>query len=167
MRIWIGLLVAPLMLGLTLTAGAQEGARPGRGGSNFWRNERVMEKLALSPEQIGQLEETGTDFSARERELLERYKATRLELQAAFSAEELSVEEVERLGDELAGLAAERSRLKTDQTLARRQILTAEQWAELETGRSQRAEGMRKRMRSGPRGEIRKPGRWVEPEATD
>lgn len=167
MRIWIGLLAAPLMLGLPLTAGAQEGSPPIRKGRDFWRNEGAMEKLSLSLEQIGQLEETGTDFSAQERKLFERYQTTRQELQAALSAEEVSVEEVERLGNELADLAAERSQLKTARTLARRRILTAEQWAELETGRRQRAAGMRKRMRSDHRGEVHRSRRWGGPQATE
>ncbi len=164
MRILIGLLAAPLVLGLAQTAGAREGGRPGRRGGEFWRNEQVVEKLDLSPDQVSRLEETGTGFAARERELAERWKASREEMQKAMGEEDFSLEEVSRLGDALAGLAAERSRLKTARVIAVRQILNAEQWSELETGRRRMAERMGRRMRGGNRGGMPKRGGPAEPE---
>ncbi len=167
MRIWIGLLAAPLVMGLAHTAGAREGSPRGREGRDFWRNERVVEKLALTPEQVEKLEATGADFQSQNRELSERRQAGREELQAAMSAEEFSAEEAERLGEVLAGLAAERSRLNTARMIAIRQILTAEQWTELQTGRRRMGERMQRKLRGGPGGEAVKKGWLVEPEAVE
>ncbi|MDP8235574.1 MAG: periplasmic heavy metal sensor [Candidatus Erginobacter occultus] len=167
MRIWIGLLAAPLVMGLAHTAGAREGSPRGREGRDFWRSERVVEKLALTPEQVEKLETTGADFQAQNRELSARWQAGREELQAAMSAEEFSTGEVDRLGEVLAGLAAERSRLNTARMIAIRQILTAEQWDELQTGRQRMGERMKRKMRGGPRGEAARRGWPVEPEAVE
>jgi Spy/CpxP family protein refolding chaperone len=167
MRIWIGLLAAPLVMGLAHTAGARESSPRGRGGRDFWRNEQVVEKLALTPEQVEKLETTGADFQSQNRELSERWQESRQEMREAMGAEELSTEEVDRLGEVLAGLAAERSRVKTSQVLAIRQILTAEQWDELQTGRRRRGEMMMRRMRGGPRGEAGRRDWPAEPEAME
>ena len=145
MRIWIGLLAAPLVLGMAQTAGAKEGGRPGRRGGEFWRNEQVVEKLDLTPEQVERLEAAAADFQDREQELAERWRTSREAMREAMGAEDFSLEEANRLGDALAGLAAERSRLKTAQEIAIRQILTAEQWNELQTGRRRMSERMGRR----------------------
>jgi len=163
MRILIGLLAAPLVLGLAQNAEAKEGGRPGRRGEEFWRNERVVEKLDLTPEQVERLEADAADFQDREQELAERWKASREEMQEAMRAEDFSLEEANRLGDALAGLASERSRLKTARVIAVRQVLTAEQWSEMETGRLRMAERMRRR----PRGGAHKRGSAADPEAAE
>jgi len=167
MRILIGLLAAPLVLGLAQPAGAEESLHPGRGGRNFWRNDRVVEKLALTPEQVERLEADAADFQDRERELAERWRASREAMREAMGAEDFSPEEVERLGDALAGLSAERSRLRTARVIAVRQVLAAEQWSELESGRRLMEERLRRRMRGGPRGEGGKRGWPVEAEAAE
>ncbi len=167
MRILIGLMAAPLLLGLARPAAAVEEERMGRRGKEFWKNEQVVEKLDLSPVQVARLETAAENFQGRERELAERWRTSREAMREAMGAEDFSLEEVERLGDALAGLSAERSRLKTARIIAVRQVLTAEQWAELETGRQRLGERMRRRMRGGHRGESASFGRPAEPEAAE
>lgn len=168
MRVWIGLLAAPLLLGLAQTAGAKEETHPGkRGGHNFWHSEQMVETLALTPEQIEQLEADSATFAARGKAIAKRTKASRQEMREALAAEEFSAEKVTQLGKDIADLAAERATLNTERKIAVRRVLSAEQWSKLESSRKQMGEKMKKKMRGGPRGEAVKQGWMGEPEATE
>jgi Spy/CpxP family protein refolding chaperone len=149
MRILIGLLAAPLLLGLTQTAGGQEETRPARRSRAFWSNEQTVELLALAPEQIEQLEADGAAFAVRDQEISEQWAESRRELQETLAEDRFSPEKANRLRDEIAKLAAERSTLTSERQIAIRRVLTADQWAELRAGQELRAERrqmMRQRM---------------------
>jgi Spy/CpxP family protein refolding chaperone len=152
MRLLIGLLAAPLLLGLAETAGAQEGARPARRGRTFWRSEQTVENLALTPEQIEQLEADEAAFAVRDREISDQWAESRRELQETLAEDRFSPEKANRLRDALAQLAAERSTLNTERQVATRRVLTADQWAELQTVRERIEERRRmaRRMWRGP-----------------
>lgn len=167
MRIWIGLLAVPLLLGLAGPAAAEDGGYRGRGARAFWRNERVVEKLDLTPDQVEQLESAEAEFAGREREIAEQVKANREESRAALAEEEFSAEKVEELGEAMAELAAGRARLMTARQIAVRRILTAEQYGELQDGRRRMGERIQRGRRGGPRGEGIRKGRLIEPEATE
>ncbi len=167
MRIWIGLLAAPLLIGLAGTAEAETGGYRGRRAREFWRSEGMVEKLELTPDQVEQLEAAEAEFAGREREIAEQVKANREESRAALAAEEFSAEKVEDLGEAMAGLAAERTRLMTARQIAIRRILTAEQYSELQDGRRRMGERIHRGKRGGPRGEAVRKGRLLEPEAAE
>ena len=167
MRIWIGLLATPLLLGLAGPAEAETGGYRARRFREFWRNERMAERLGLTPDQVERLEAEVADFAEREREITGEVRANREESRAALAAEDFSAEEVERLGEAMAGLAAERARLMTGRQIAVRRILTAEQYSELQDGRRRMGERIQRRPRGGPRGEAFRKGRRIEPEEAE
>ncbi len=167
MRIWIGLLAAPLLVGLAGAAEAETEGYRGRRAREFRRSERMAERLELTPDQVERLETVDAEFAGREREIAEQVRANREESRAALAAEEFSAEEVERLGEAMAGLAAERARLMTERQIAIRRILTADQYNELQAGRGRMEERIRRRPRGGPRGEALRKGRRIEPEPAE
>ncbi len=167
MRIWIGLLAVPLLLGLAGTAEAETEGYRARRFREFWRSEAMVERLDLTPDQVERLEAAGEDFAGREREIAEQVRTNRQETRTALEAEEFSVEAVEALGEEMAGLAAARARLMTERQIAIRRILTADQYNRLQTGRERMEERIRTRSRGGPRGEAFRKGRRIEPEAAE
>ncbi len=167
MRIWIGLLAVPLLLGLAGPAEAEAEGYRARRVREFWRSERMVERLDLTPDQVERLEAAGADFAERERKIAEQVTAHRQETRAALAADEFSAETVEGLGEALAELSAERTRLMTARQIAIRRILTAEQYNQIQAGWRQRGERIQRRPRGGPRGEAIRKGWLIEPEPAE
>ncbi len=174
MRILIGLLAVPLLLGLSGPAGAEEEARPARRQRAFWRSERTVERLGLTPDQVERLEAVETELAERQRELTESWREARGAIREELAKAEFSPERARELGKKIAELAGERSELNTERQIETRRVLTADQWAELQAVRErmeermeERREGMRQRMRGGPRGEAAKRGWLIDPDALE
>ena len=152
MRVWIGLLALPLLLGLSRPAGAEDRGRQGRRGRrSFWRNQEMVEKLALTPEQIEQLEAFDDTFQVRQRELRDQTRKSREEMQDLLAAEEFPEAKAAAQAKIIADGAGARASLQTDRLIAIRGILTAEQWAELQACRERMGERWRRRAKQGGR----------------
>ncbi len=167
MRVWIALLALPLLLGLSRPAEAEDGGRQGRWGKrNFWRSEEMVEKLALTPEQIEKLEALDDSFDAQRLELRDQARKSREEMKDLLASAEFSQEKAAGLAQIISGQAAERATLDTERLIAIRGTLTAEQWTELESCRERIGERMGERMRQkgrvGRRGRVSPAGEETE-----
>lgn len=151
------LIGVPVLIGLVSPAIAQPGGgqrggggfRGGQHGFAFWRMEKVIEDLSLTPDQIQQFEDIEYKFRMEGIDPEARLKKARLELDHLLSQDAFSTEKVEQLTEEITAASGERVRLGVKKQIAIRKALTPEQWTQLERKR----ERMLRRMRGGRRGQ--------------
>lgn len=174
------LIGVPVLIGLVSPAiaqpgGGQRGGGGGRGGQHgfaFWKMEKVIEKLSLTPDQIQQLEDIEYNFRMEGIDPEARLKKARLELDHLLSQDTFSTEKVELLTEEITAASGERIKIGVKKQIAIRKVLTPEQWTRLERERERvlrRMRGGRKGQRGGPQreGKGRGPGPPPEEEAEE
>ncbi|MFH1037549.1 MAG: hypothetical protein V1789_02625 [PVC group bacterium] len=149
MKRWITTLVmAPVLLGLVAPVMAQPGGvRPG--GFPFWKNEKIVEKLALTPDQIARLNEIDYTFRMDSLDPDTRLKRARLELDHLLSQDTCSADDTQRMGEEISAATAALAKLGVNKQISVRQVLSSDQWSQLEQGRQHRRRQMRRDGRGG------------------
>lgn len=168
------LIGVPVLIGLVSPAIAQPGgSRRGGGmrggghhGFTFWRVEKIVEKLAITPDQIRQLEDIEYKFQMESIDLEARRNKARLEMDHLLSQDTYSDRKITGLVDEIAAGSSEKIKLGLNKQIAIRGILTPEQWSQLEQRRESRSRKMRM---TGKRrgGEGRGMGRSIPEENED
>jgi len=152
---WL-LLGVPLLVGMASYSNAQPGSGRhgggmkggGQNGFTFWKMEKIVEKLAITPDQIEQLDGIEYKFQTDSVEPEARLKKARLELDHLLSQASYSDEEAGRLVDEITAGSTARIKLVLEKQIAVRGVLSPDQWSQLDQMRESR---MRKMMRKGNR----------------
>ncbi len=150
MKKWLWCLVAvPVALVLVSPALAREGRM--REGFDFWKSKRIVEKLDLSDEQIGELEEVDYENRKAAIEVKARLESARLELEHLLAGDTVPEAETSVLVDRIADARRDQVKLRLERRIKVRGILTSEQWEKLEKSRRRMARKMKGR-RSGEEG---------------
>ncbi len=156
MKRWIGFLLGlPVLFALAVPAMAQPGGMAGKGrehGFIFWKNEKIVKKLALTPEQIGKLDEIDYQFKLDSLDPATRLKRAKLEMDRLFSQSTFSAEDAARLSDEISAATATLTKLGISKQIAVRQVLSADQWSQLEQSRQHRMRGKKEGDRDEHKG---------------
>ncbi len=151
-------------------------AQPGGGqrggpqhGFTFWRSEKVIEELSLTPDQIQQLEEIEYSNRMESMDPEARLKKARLELDHLLSQKTLSSEKIASLTEEITSVSAERVKIGLKKKIEIRKVLTPEQWTQIKRERERRIKRMRSGWRGGPqrKGKGRGMGPPLEEEAEE
>ena len=153
---WL-LLGVPLLMGVASYSIAQPGGGQhgeGRMGSErqgfaFWKMEKIVEKLAITPDQVQQLEDIDYKFQMDGVASDGQLKKARLELDHLLSQDTYSDQDVGRLVDEITAGSTERIKLGLNKQIAVRKVLTPEQWSQLRQMRANRSRKMKMRMGQG------------------
>ena len=158
---WL-LLGVPLLIGaasysIAQPGGGQRGGGQSMGGRQnfaFWKVEKIVEKLSITPDQVRQLEDIHYTFQTDSVDPEARLKKSRLELDHLLSQATYSDENIGGLVDEISASSSERIKLGLNKQIAIRKILTPEQWSQLQQMRENRGRKMRLgKKRSGGSGE--------------
>ena len=102
------------------------GDKPGF-GCNIWRNQKLVQDLGLSDEQINKLKDM--DYTHREKQMAlgSQIAALQLQMDKAFSSETVDDGTVRDLAKKIAGLRGEKYVQKMESNLSVRKILTSDQ----------------------------------------
>jgi len=157
---WL-LLGVPLLVGVASYSIAQPGGGQrgggkmggGRQGFTFWKVEKIVEKLAITPDQVQQLDDIEYKFQMDGIDPEARLKKSRLEFDHLLSQDTYSEQDIGRLVDEITAGSSERIKLGLNKQIAIRKVLTLEQWSQLKQMRGKRSRKMRMgKKRSGGSG---------------
>jgi len=155
------LLGVPILIGVASYSIAQPGGGRMRGGGQhgftFWKVEKIVEKLAITPEQIQQLDDIDYNFQMDGINPDARLKKARLELDYLLSQDTYSDQKITDLVDEIAAGSSEKIKLGLNRQIAIRKIITPEQWDQLQQMKEKRGRKMIKK-RSGDQGGRRRHG---------
>jgi len=157
---WL-LLGVPLLIGAASYSIAQPGGGQRGGGQSmegrqnfaFWKVEKIVEKLSITPDQVRQLEDIHYTFQTDSVDPEARLKKSRLELDHLLSQATYSDENIGGLVDEISASSSERIKLGLNKQIAIRKILTTDQWSQLQQMRENQGRKMRLgKKRSGGSG---------------
>jgi Spy/CpxP family protein refolding chaperone len=160
------LLGVPILIGLASYSIAQPGGGQmgkgrmgaGRQGFTFWKVEKIVEKLAITPDQIQQLDDLDYNFQMDSIDPEARIKKARLEMDHLLSQDSYSDEKVDGLVDEIIAGSSDRIKLGMNRQIATRKILTPEQWDQLQQMKEKRGRMMKKKRSGGQEGKRRQGG---------
>jgi len=160
------LLGVPILIGLASYSIAQSGGgRMGKGGMGggqhgftFWKVEKIVEKLAITPDQIQQLDDIDYKFQLDKIDPEARVKKARLEMDHLLSQDSYPDQKVTGLVDEIIAGSSDMMKLGLNKQIAIRKILTPEQWDQLQQMRQNRSRKMKKNWSGGQKGKRRHGG---------
>ena len=156
---WL-LLGVPLLVGVASYSIAQPGGGQrgggrmggGRQGFAFWKMENVVEELAITPDQVQQLEDIDYKFQIEGVASDGQLKKARLEFDHLLSQDTYPEQDIGRLVDEITAGSSERIKLGLNRQIAVRKVLTPEQWSQIKQMRGNRSRKMKMRMGKGRKG---------------
>jgi len=159
------LLGVPILIGLASYSIAQPGGGrmekgrmgAGRQGFTFWKVEKIVEELAITPDQIQQLDDIDYNFQMDSIDPEARIKKARLEMDHLLSQDSYSDEKADGLVNEIIAGSSDRIKLGLNRQIAIRKILTPEQWDQLQQMKEKRGRMMKKRS-GGQEGKRRQGG---------
>ena len=121
----------------------------GRQGFTFWKVEKIVEKLAITPDQIQQLDDLDYNFQLDSIDPEARIKKASLEMDHLLSQDSYSDEKADGLVDEIIAGSSDRIKLGLNRQIATRKILTPEQWDQLQQMKEKRGRMMKKKRSGG------------------
>lgn len=167
MKKWIwSLVVVAVALSLISPALAREGGMRRKGrmgkGCDFWKSEKMVEKLGLTEAQVAELSETDYQNRKAKIEVDARLEAARLELEHLLAGDTVSQAETSALVDKIADARRDQTKLKLEKMIKVRSVLSAEQWKKLEECKkkfTRKMKGKRSGKEDYHKGEGRGPGK--------
>jgi Spy/CpxP family protein refolding chaperone len=161
MVLLITICFVPAMAGAFAQGGGEKGKGfHGKGQHRsplgIWRNPQMVEKLALTDEQVDQLR--GLDFSHREKKQTSKAEldSLRLQMDKAYTEENVDKAVVRQTAEKIADVKGRMFMERTEARLALQDILTAEQMDKLEQYRMER-------KRQGRQGQKKMKGqKWAQ-----
>lgn len=120
-------------------SGSQGRGGPGhghQGGSppmaKFWMDSEIVQKINLTPEQIEKLETLEYEHRQNRITLKTELEKAHLELDRAFNANPLDVGQARKAGEVVAEMKGRMFMHSVDHHLTMRQVLTTDQWGQLD-----------------------------------
>ncbi len=160
------LLGVPILIGLASYSIAQSGGgRMGNGGMGggqhgftFWKVEKIVEKLAITPDQIQQLDDIDYTFQMDKIDPEARIKKARLEMDHLLSQDSYPDQKATGLVDEIIAGSSDMIKLGMNKQIAIRKILTPEQWDQLQQMKEKRGRKMMRKRSEDQEGRRRHGG---------
>lgn len=156
------------VLGIALLAGgivSLSWAFPSQRDFHFWKSEKVVEKLALTDEQIKRLGKIEYEFQKARIDPEARIKSARLTLEHYLSGDEIPKGKLKKLVEEISQAHKEQVEISLKKRISIRRVLAAEQWSELENQKMRLARKIREKRKGRPRPDRPRPGRGGAPES--
>ncbi|MCX6349202.1 MAG: Spy/CpxP family protein refolding chaperone, partial [Candidatus Aureabacteria bacterium] len=100
--------------------------------SKFWERKKAVEELALTPEQISQLEEIDYKFSKASIELQAKAKTAQLTFDYLVGKGDLDEKKLADLIDQIGSARKEQVVMTLQRLIEARRQLTPEQWVKVE-----------------------------------
>ncbi len=103
----------------------------------IWKNQKIVEELGLTDEQVKGLKDADFAFREKKMELKCQLDGLRLQMEKAFSEDAVDEAAVRQLAEKISDLRGKMFTLKIESRLEVRKLLSADQLKKLRTFRAQ------------------------------
>lgn len=140
--------------------------RHGMAGGSWWKNSEIAEKLNLTDQQKQQLESTFLDYRLKLVDLRADVERQELKLQPLMDADQVNEAQVSSQLDALLAARGKLEKANAMMMISMRKVLTADQWKQLRTLRTERFRTGRREMGTRRRGTMGPDSQQVLPPPT-